>query len=156
MTFLRKLSAQLTPAFKQMAAHVALVFVVAFAGTVTAGLTGKVDMPTLLALLIAGSSAGLTAVVHYLLGFIPTTPTQLGPFRSVYGFTVPAAVETKLAQVGVSVLATFLVILGTSALAAASSVGSVPGTADVIVAALASGVTGGVQYLTGLLPKRLQ
>lgn len=139
-----------------MSAHVALVFLVAFAGTVTAGLTGKVDMPTLLALLIAGSSAGLTAVVHYLLGLIPTTPTQLAPRETGLRFTVPAAVETKLLQTLVSVLATFLVILGTSALAAASSVGSVPGVADVIVAALAAGMTGAVQYATGLLPKRLQ
>lgn len=153
MNLIKRLSLQLTPAFKQMLAHVAIVFLVAFGASVSAGLTNAASIPTLLALLIAGGSAGLTAVVHYLLGFIPSS-VPAGKFGAIRA--VPAAVETKLLQVAVSVVAMFLVIAGTSALAGAVSVSSLPSAVDLIVAAIAAGVTGAVQYATGLLPKRLQ
>lgn len=152
-SFVRSLAAQMTPAFQQMAAHVLIVFTVAFVGQLSVGLTGDASVPTLLALLVASGAAGLTAVVHYLLGLIPQ-PIRTGSFGAFYH--VPKIVEKKLAQVAVSVVATFLVIAGTSALAGAVSVGSLPGAADVIVAALSAGVAGLVQYLTGLLPEQLR
>lgn len=70
MTFLRKL---LTPARKQMAVHVVIVFAVAFGGQVVDGLTKRGSVPTLTALLVAAASAGLIAAAHYVVGLIPMT-----------------------------------------------------------------------------------
>ena len=150
---LASVSSQMTTAFRQMAGHVLIVFLVAFVGVVSAGLTGSISAPTLLALLIAGGSAGLTAVVHYLLGLVPA-PIRTQSFGAFYH--VPPVVEQRLLQVLVSMVATFLVIAGTAALAGTTSVGSIPTAADLIVAAISAGLTGVVQYVTGLLPERLQ
>lgn len=152
-SFVRRLIAQATPSFRQMLGHVLVVFGVAFFGQLGAGITGVASIPTLRALLVASGAAGLTAVAHYLLGLIPS-PIRTGSFGAVYG--VSPVVQRRLVQVAVSVVTTFAVIAGTSALAGATSVGSMPGGADLIVAAIAAGVTGVVQYITGLLPERLR
>lgn len=153
LTFFRNVRAQATPAFKQVLAHVLIVFAVAFVGQLSVGLTSGVSVPTLLAVLIAGAAAGATAVVHYLLGLVPA-PIRTGSFGAFYH--VPKVVETKLLQVAVSVVATFAIMAGTAALAGATSVISLPAASDLIFAAITAGVTGAVQYLIGILPERIQ
>jgi len=147
-----------SPAAMQFLAHVLIVFAIAFGGQLTAGATHAVSMPTLLALLTSAAAAGLTAVVHFLLGLVPTgvqppVAQGNGMYAAVGALsTVSLKVKTRAYQILVSVLATFLSLFGAALVAGAVHVTSLPGTIDAVTAAISAAVVGVVQFAVGLIP----
>ena len=59
--------------------HVVLVFAAAFASQVAGASLGKVDWPTVSALIVSGAAAGASAVAHYVTGLIPATAPATPP-----------------------------------------------------------------------------
>ena len=53
--------------------HVVLVFGMAFAAQVAGASLGKLDWPTVSALLASAAAAGASAVSHYVIGLIPAS-----------------------------------------------------------------------------------
>lgn len=147
-----------SPAAVQFFAHVAIVFLVAFGGQMIPSLTGTISMPALLAVLTSAAAAGLTAVVHYLLGLVPSGSVPAvdngdGSFTAVAGLSgVPLAVRNRLYQVLISIVVTFLSIFGSGLVAGGLHVTSFPGIVDAITAAIAAGVAGVIQFAVGLIP----
>lgn len=141
-------------AARQFIAHVAIVFGVAFGTQMLASLTPDFRISALLALLSSSAAAGLTAVVHYLLGLVPnTTPSVDARGRTIaYALVVPPAVTARALQVVVSIVAMFLSIFGAALVAGALHVTSLPSAADVVVAAISAAVAGVVQFAVGLIP----
>lgn len=74
-TFLDGLLAKLglPKAVRDILVHVVLVFGAAFAAQVAGASLGKLDWPTVSALLASAAAAGASAVAHYVTGLIPST-----------------------------------------------------------------------------------
>ena len=139
----------LSASASEIVAHVLIVFFTAFGGVMVSSLTGTISMPAIEAALIAAAAAGVTAVVHFLLGLVPT------PVVTAVGITsnaVSLKVTSSLYQVIVSLLVTFVTVFGAQLAAGAVGVASLPGLKALIISAITAAVAAAVQYLVKLVP----
>ena len=128
----------LSPAVSQIVTHVLSVFTVAFLAQVGAAANGNIrDWPTLLALVLAAGVAGVVAVIHFLVGLIPT-PASL--------------VKNPLAQVVWSAVTVFATTLGAQLAVGASRVVSVPTFVAVSTAAITAAAAAVLHYGFKLIP----
>lgn len=133
---------------KQMLTHFIAVFLLAFGTSLVAGATNVINVNTAWSAIIAAAAAGVTAVAHYVIGLIPTADVAAEQNR--VGLTLVS--KSSLYQVLVSVISTFLVILGAQLVGGAANVQSLPDAKAVVLSAIAAAVTGVVTYLFGLIP----
>jgi len=134
----------------QLVVHVIVTFLAAFGTALVAGATNIVSMPTLLALLYSAGAAGLVAVLHYVLGLIPAAP-KIGKIGLNRQLSVPPVVTHDLGKLAVSIVATFVTILGGGLVAGATHVTSLPDVVAVVTAAISAAIAGVVQLVTGLI-----
>lgn len=138
---------RLSPAVSQFLVHVLVVFLIAFGGQLAAAATGAIhNLPTLLAVVTSAAAAGVTAVVHYLLGLIPTP----NPNAATIAVTLKAA--SALSQVSWSIAVVFLSIFGAQLAVGASHVTSVRTLTALLVAAGSTAVITAVQHGLHLIP----
>lgn len=137
----------LSPAVNQVILHFAAVFLFGFLSQLGAGVTGTVNVPTLLALLTSAAAAGVAAVIHVVLGLIPASDQS-----GLNTLGISLKVKSTGYQTLVSVVVMFLSILGASLVAGATHIGSLPDAVAVVSAGIGAGVTGVVQFLIGLVP----
>lgn len=149
MSFTIKLPGTSTAAGKVIA-HFLAVFAVAFGTQLVAGTTGTVHVSSLVALLTSAAAAGLVAVAHVVLGLIPTPPTGQGLTSNAVGISLK--IKTQGYQFLTSVIVMFLSILGAQLVSGAAHITSLPDVIAVVLAAIAAGATGVIQYLVGLVP----
>lgn len=139
-----------SPAVNQVIVHYSMVFLLAFGTQLVAGTTGKVHVSSLLALLTSAGAAGLAAVVHVVLGLIPTPPTTQGLVPNAVGISLK--VKTEAYQFITSVVVMFLSIFGAQLVSGVVGITSLPDVIAVVLAAIAAAVTGIVQYFVSLVP----
>lgn len=128
----------LTAAASQLVAHVAVVFAAAFGAQLVAAANGNVHRwPALLAVVVAAACAGVSAVVHYLLGLIPAGTPKLA---------------SQVAQSLASVVTVFLTVFGGQLAIGGSKVTTVASLVALVVAASTAGASTAFHLLIGLLP----
>lgn len=136
-------------------AHFAAVFLLAFGTQVIAGATTAVNISSLFALLTSAAAAGLVSVAHVVEGLIPVPANVVavqGSFKRYTALGISLKAKTRVNQVVISALSTFLVILGSQLVGGAAGIQSLPDVTAVILSAIAAAVTGLVTYLLGLIP----
>lgn len=131
---------------KQMLTHFVAVFLLAFGTSLVAGATNVIDVNTAWSAIVAAAAAGAVAIAHYVMGLIPQPVEQ----SNKVGLVLVS--KSSLYQVLVSVISTFLVILGAQLVGGAANVQSLPDAKAVILSAIAAAVTGVVTYVFGLIP----
>lgn len=135
---------RLSPAVSQVLTHVIVVFALAFGGQIAAAYTGAIpDMPTLLALVSSAAVAGLTAVIHYVAGIVPSPNPAVA---------ATLATRSQVAQWAATYLAVFLAAFGAQLALGASHVVSIGTIPAVIVAACVAAVAAVAHRLAGLIP----
>lgn len=155
----------LSAAASQMLLHVAAVFLAAFGAQLVAQQTGAITgWPILLQLLLAAAAAGGSAVIHYLLGIIPTptvstagsvgyadgTVHQRNELVSVTGISLK--ILSPLGQVFWSLVTVFVTTFGAQLLAGASGVVNIPTLESLVISAAAAAVTAVVQAVAKVVP----
>lgn len=120
------------------------IFVSGFLTAVGAGLIHVTSIPTLKALVWCGFAAGAAAIVHLMTAKDPS---------KVSGSLNPK-LESALYTIGMTAIATFVTLFGTTLVTGASHLTSLPSLFDLVSSAVAAGVAGVVTFLTGLLPKQ--
>lgn len=131
---------------KQMLTHFLAVFLLAFGTSLVAGATNVLSINTAWSAIVAAAAAGSVAVAHYVMGLIPT------PVDTANRVGLVLVSKSSLYQVLVSVISTFLVILGAQLVGGAANVESLPDVKAVVLSAIAAAVTGAVTYVFGLIP----
>ncbi len=140
----------ISPAISQLLTHYFLIFLAAFGTQMLATLTvGGLHISSLLAVLTSAAAAGLIAVIHVVLGLIPTQATGPGNLNA---FGVSLKVQTVAFQLITSAVAMFLTVLGAELVGGATHLTSLPDVTAVILAAIMAAVAAVVQYFVGLVP----
>jgi hypothetical protein len=138
-----------SPAISQLITHYGLIFLLAFGTQMVASLTGGIHISSLFAVLTSAASAGLIAVIHVVLGLIPTQATGPGNLNA---FGVSLKVKSMAFQLVSSAIAVFLTVLGAELVEGATHITSLPDVTAVLLAAIMAAVSAVVQYVVGLVP----
>lgn len=146
---------KLSPAVNQIVVHMLTVFLVAFGTQLVAGATGAVSISSVLALLTSAAAAGGVAVLHLVIGLVPTASTVSGNVstKATIAYTVTLTqVKSAGYQLFLSVVVTFVTILGSQLAGGAVHATSLPSVIAVVLAAISAAVAAVVQFLVGLVP----
>lgn len=134
----------LSPATTQMLIHCVIVFLAAFGAQMVASTTGDIgSWPAILAVLTSAAAAGVTALVHFLLGLVPTPPTDT---------SVSLKLPEPISQLLTHLVVVFLTVAGAQFALGAANVLNIHTLTAWVIAACAAGVSAIAHILFGLLP----
>jgi Ca2+/Na+ antiporter len=139
---------KLTPTQSKIILHLVSVFVVAFAGQLTASAADFVNISTLWAAITSAAAAALVTTFKA----IGTIGQLQAALSNVGRVGVSLGVRSDLYQLGTGFLIMFVGALGANLATGAAHATSFPDLVAVIVAAISGAVFAAIQWIVGKIP----